>query len=138
MKLQRFLFAVEKKKVTTNSIGLGVSNTFLKFQFYHLNSGSGTLLSKPSPQFAVSASIHLLTPFILHSQLHGRWSLSQLTRGEGGVTPWTTCQFITGSQRETGSHSHSCLHLQTRCSCTRREPGQTLGEHANSAQKGPE
>lgn len=42
----------------------------------------------------------------------GCWSPAQLSRrgeGEGGVTPWTSRQLITGPHRETNSHSRSSL-----------------------------
>lgn len=41
----------------------------------------------------------------------GCWSPSQLCRGESEVTPWASCQCITGPHRETNNHSHS--HIQT-------------------------
>ena len=48
--------------------------------------------------------------------------------GEGQGTPWTDRQTITGSITDTNNHTHT--H-----SC---EPMQTLGEHANFTEKGPD
>lgn len=39
-------------------------------------------------------------------------SQSQLSRGDGGVTPWTSRQFITGPW-ETNNHLHSHSHTHT-------------------------
>lgn len=39
---------------------------------------------------------------------HGAyWSLSQLSKGEDRVSPWTRCQFIAGPHSKTKNHSHS-------------------------------
>lgn len=45
----------------------------------------------------------------------GCWSLSQLSLGEGGVTPWTSHQFIAGSHRGKlpfAANTIAILHLQ--------------------------
>lgn len=45
-------------------------------------------------------------PVLISPSIHSAslcWSLSQPSSGEGGGTPWTSQQFITGPQRETNN-----------------------------------
>lgn len=41
----------------------------------------------------------------------GCWSPSQLSVGKGGVTPWTSPQFI-ATKKETTVHTHTCSQFR--------------------------
>lgn len=61
--------------------------------------------------YSKALCLSFVQPLILHSGLRGCWHVSQVSWGKGGAAPWTSCQFIPGSDRKTFSHVHLCSHL---------------------------
>ena len=97
--------------------------------------------------------IHSFSVTAYSVRVAGCWSLSQLTLGERRGSPWTSRQVTAGlthrdrqpltltftptGNSESPINLHACLWTVGGSRRTWREPTQTRGEHANSAQKGP-
>lgn len=67
----------------------------------------------PIPR-SLPPSLHLsflfLSALILLSGSRRKWNVSQVSRGEDGVTPCSSRQLIAGPRRETTTHTHPLTH----------------------------
>lgn len=98
----------------------------------------GIVLQESSKLFQCP-SLQFLAMLVLYPGFQESWTLSQLSWGEGGVTPCTSQQLITGKRRKTTIHyrQFTVANQANVRVFTCRVPKQMLEEYANSTQKDP-
>lgn len=82
--------------------------------------------------------IHFLSKLLLHSGLEGWCSISQLSEGDGGVSPWKSDQFFAEPHRRKPStltvHSCQCIYCAVEGNRSICGEAMQTQEHASSTQ----